>query len=53
MVLKAGSRTKPLLNSAHELENLCQYEYLRVDKILQAVNLGILTLTNQVVGNTK
>ena len=44
---------KALLNSAHVLEDLCQYRYLRVDKILQAVYLGILTLTDQVVGSNK
>ena len=44
---------KALLNSVHELEHLCQYKYLREDKILQAVYLGILALTNRVVGNNK
>ena len=53
LVPMAGLRTKALLNSAHVLEDLCQYKYLRVDKILQAVYLGILTLTDRVVGNNK
>ena len=44
---------KALLKSVHELEDLCQYKYLRVDKILQAVYLRILALTDRVVSNNK